>query len=70
MVSLTLLMITAGTSLADVVDLAFSASGQWRWILGISAVPTILLGPAPLFCLIACVSEPARARTSRRSRRW
>ncbi|HEX7339297.1 MAG TPA: sugar porter family MFS transporter [Rhodanobacteraceae bacterium] len=42
MVSLYQLMITIGIVLAYASDLAFSASGNWRWMLGIIAIPGVL----------------------------
>lgn len=42
MVSLYQLMITIGIVLAYASDLAFSASGDWRWMLGIIAIPGML----------------------------
>ena len=42
MVSLYQLMITIGIFLAFLSDLAFSYSGNWRWMLGVIAVPGVL----------------------------
>jgi MFS family permease len=37
------LAITIGILVADIVDAAFSASGEWRWMLGLAIVPGLLL---------------------------
>lgn len=42
MVSLYQLMITIGILVAFLSDLAFSYSGNWRWMLGVIAVPGVL----------------------------
>ncbi|MEZ4308171.1 MAG: sugar porter family MFS transporter [Polyangiaceae bacterium] len=42
LVSLYQLMITAGIFLAFLLDLAFSRSGSWRWMLGVIAFPAAL----------------------------
>jgi MFS transporter, SP family, galactose:H+ symporter len=42
MVSLYQLMITIGIFVAFLSDLAFSYSGNWRWMLGVIAVPGVL----------------------------
>jgi SP family galactose:H+ symporter-like MFS transporter len=43
-VSLFQLAITIGILVAYVVDYAFAGSGGWRWMLGLAAVPGLLLG--------------------------
>jgi MFS transporter, SP family, galactose:H+ symporter len=42
MISTYQLMITTGILLAFLSDTAFSASGNWRWMLGVIAVPGVL----------------------------
>jgi MFS transporter, SP family, galactose:H+ symporter len=42
MVSLYQLMITIGIFVAFLSDLAFSYSGNWRWMLGVIAIPGVL----------------------------
>jgi MFS transporter, SP family, galactose:H+ symporter len=42
MVSLYQLMITIGILVAFLSDLAFSYSGNWRWMLGVIAIPGVL----------------------------
>ncbi len=49
MVSLNQVALTGGIIVAYVVDLAFSASGQWRWMVGLAVVPAILLGAGMAF---------------------
>jgi sugar porter (SP) family MFS transporter len=50
LVSLYQLAITVGIFAAFLIDYAFSASGQWRWMLGLALVPSIVLvaGMIPL----------------------
>lgn len=48
-VSLFQLAITAGILAAYVVDYAFAATGGWRWMLGLAAVPGVLLGLGMLY---------------------
>ncbi|SFN07685.1 MFS transporter, SP family, galactose:H+ symporter [Izhakiella capsodis] len=43
MISLYQLMITIGILAAYLSDTAFSASGSWRWMLGVIIIPAILL---------------------------
>ncbi len=43
-VSLFQLAITIGILVAYVVDYAFAGSGGWRWMLGLAAVPGLILG--------------------------
>jgi len=42
-VSMNQLMITIGILVAYLVDLGFAPGGQWRWMLGVSAIPALLL---------------------------
>jgi SP family galactose:H+ symporter-like MFS transporter len=44
LVSLNQLALTSGIVIAYLVDLAFSGSGSWRWMLGLAAVPGTMLG--------------------------
>jgi MFS transporter, SP family, galactose:H+ symporter len=44
LVSLNQLAITLGILVAYVVDYAFSASQDWRWMLGLAVAPAVLLG--------------------------
>jgi SP family galactose:H+ symporter-like MFS transporter len=48
-VSLFQLAITVGILVAYVVDYAFAGSGGWRWMLGLAAVPGLILGLGMLF---------------------
>jgi SP family galactose:H+ symporter-like MFS transporter len=48
-VSLFQLAITVGILMAYVVDYAFAPSGGWRWMLGLAAVPGIVLGLGMLY---------------------
>jgi MFS transporter, SP family, galactose:H+ symporter len=48
-VSLFQLAITIGILAAYLVDYAFSASGSWRWMLGLAVVPGGMLGAGMLF---------------------
>src|SRR5271156_3982639 len=48
-VSLFQLAITIGILVAYVVDYAFAPSGSWRWMLGLAAVPGLLLGLGMLY---------------------
>jgi MFS transporter, SP family, galactose:H+ symporter len=48
-VSLFQLAITIGILVAYVVDYAFAGSGGWRWMLGLAAVPGLLLGLGMLY---------------------
>lgn len=50
LVSLYQFAITVGILAAFLIDYAFSASGQWRWMLGLALVPSIVLiaGMLPL----------------------
>jgi SP family galactose:H+ symporter-like MFS transporter len=43
-VSLFQLAVTIGILVAYVVDYAFAGSGGWRWMLGLAAVPGLILG--------------------------
>jgi MFS transporter, SP family, galactose:H+ symporter len=47
-VSLFQLAITVGILAAYLVDYAFAAGGQWRWMLGLAVVPGAILGLAML----------------------
>ncbi len=42
MISIYQLMITIGILVAFLSDTAFSSSGQWRWMLGVIAIPGVL----------------------------
>jgi SP family galactose:H+ symporter-like MFS transporter len=44
LVSLNQLALTSGIVIAYLVDLAFSGTGGWRWMLGLAAVPGTVLG--------------------------
>ncbi|MGA2811979.1 MAG: sugar porter family MFS transporter [Candidatus Acidiferrum sp.] len=48
-VSLFQLAITVGILAAYVVDYAFAPSGAWRWMLGLAAVPGLILGLGMLY---------------------
>ena len=48
-VSLNQLMVTIGILAAFLVDLGFVHGGQWRWMLGISAIPALLLFTVMIF---------------------
>jgi sugar porter (SP) family MFS transporter len=48
-VSLFQLAITIGILVAYMVDYAFAGSGGWRWMLGLAAVPGLLLGLGMLY---------------------
>ncbi len=48
-VSLFQLAITLGILVAYLVDYAFAGSGGWRWMLGLAAVPGLLLGLGMLY---------------------
>ncbi|MBM7651342.1 sugar porter family MFS transporter [Neobacillus cucumis] len=47
--SLNQLMIVIGILVAYLVDFAFSASGQWRWMLGLGIVPALIMIIGVLF---------------------
>lgn len=49
LVSLNQLMITVGILVAYLVNLAFAASGNWRWMLGLAIVPAMVLGIGIVF---------------------
>ncbi|MGH2925363.1 MAG: MFS transporter, partial [Solirubrobacterales bacterium] len=44
LVSFFQLAVTIGIVVAYLVGLAFNASGEWRWMLGLGAVPALILG--------------------------
>ena len=44
LVSLNQLAITVGIVISYLVDFIFAASGEWRWMLGLAVVPSIVLG--------------------------
>jgi len=48
-VSLFQLAITIGILAAYLVDYAFAASGGWRWMLGLAAIPGLILGLGMLY---------------------
>jgi SP family galactose:H+ symporter-like MFS transporter len=48
-VSLFQLAITVGILVAYLVDYAFAGSGAWRWMLGLAAVPGLILGLGMLY---------------------
>jgi len=48
-VSLFQLAVTLGILAAYLVDYAFAGSGAWRWMLGLAAVPGLLLGVGMFF---------------------
>jgi SP family galactose:H+ symporter-like MFS transporter len=48
-VSLFQLAITVGILAAYIVDYAFAPSGAWRWMLGLAAVPGLILGLGMLY---------------------
>ena len=48
-VSLFQLAITIGILAAYIVDYAFAGSGGWRWMLGLAAVPGVMLGLGMLY---------------------
>ncbi|ELY85262.1 sugar porter family MFS transporter, partial [Natrinema altunense] len=49
LVSLNQLTITSGILIAYLVNFAFSASGEWRWMLGLGMVPAAVLFVGMLF---------------------
>lgn len=49
LVSLNQVMITAGILLSYLIDLSFSDSGMWRFMLGLAVIPSILLGIGMFF---------------------
>ncbi|RKQ36864.1 sugar porter family MFS transporter [Kocuria tytonis] len=53
--SLMQLMVTTGIFLAYVVDLAFQGAGLWRWMIGLGAVPAIIL-------MIGIMTQPESPR--------
>lgn len=66
MVSLYQLMITVGIMVAFLSDTAFSYSGNWRWMLGIIAIPGVLfffgvfmLPPSPRWLMMRGRSQQA-----------
>jgi MFS transporter, SP family, galactose:H+ symporter len=48
-VSLFQLAVTVGILVAYIVDYSFAASGGWRWMLGLAAVPGFILGLGMLY---------------------
>jgi sugar porter (SP) family MFS transporter len=48
-VSLFQLAITVGILAAYLVDYAYAESGEWRWMLGLAAVPGVILGLGMIF---------------------
>ena len=67
-VSLFQLAITVGILAAYLVDYAFAASEGWRWMLGLAAVPGVILGAAMIFMpesprWLAKNGSPDRARS-------
>lgn len=67
-VSLFQLAITIGILAAYLVDYAFARSEAWRWMLGLAAVPGLILGVAMLYLpesprWLARCSHPDDART-------
>jgi MFS transporter, SP family, galactose:H+ symporter len=67
LVSLYQFAITVGILAAYAVDFAFSAGGQWRWMLGLAVIPSLVLvggmpamPESPRFLFKA--GKPARAR--------
>ncbi|MDU7870591.1 MAG: MFS transporter, partial [Pantoea sp.] len=49
MISMYQLMLTTGIVVAYLSDTAFSYSGNWRWMLGIIAIPAVILFVGVLF---------------------
>ncbi len=49
LVTLNQLMITSGILVSYLVDYALAGSGGWRWMLGLAAVPALLLGAGMAF---------------------
>ncbi|WP_206305448.1 sugar porter family MFS transporter [Actinacidiphila soli] len=54
LVSLQQLMITVGIFVSYLVGYAFSASGGWRWMLGLAAVPAVVM----FFGLLSLAESP------------
>jgi SP family galactose:H+ symporter-like MFS transporter len=49
LVSLNQLAVTVGIVASYLVDYALSASGDWRWMFGLAAIPATILGTGMLF---------------------
>ncbi len=49
LVSLNQLAITIGILVSYIVDTAYAAQGEWRWMLGLGAVPGVMLAIGMLF---------------------
>ncbi len=50
MISMYQLMLTTGIVVAYLSDTAFSYSGNWRGMLGVIAIPAVILFIGVLFC--------------------
>jgi sugar porter (SP) family MFS transporter len=68
LVSLNQLAITIGIVVSYLVDFYFAATAEWRWMLGLAVVPSIILGigmyfmpPSPRWLLSKGITERARS---------
>jgi MFS family permease len=65
MVSLNQLAVTIGILIAYAIDFGFSASGQWRWMLGLGVVPAMRWRLEWPFYPTALGGSPAKGGTMR-----
>lgn len=49
LVSVNQLFVTVGILVSYIVDLSFAASGDWRWMIGLGAIPAAVFGLGMLF---------------------